>query len=128
MGARVNFVFKTELNMPNIVLYSHWGEDTWQYDLAMAIHKAQPRLKMGDTVYATRIMFDQLTKEGRDSETGFGIYLANEDMMYMDTTVEIDMTTQMVNDSGNWHSFESFREYHLEEIPANHDFSGLDSE
>ena len=99
MGARVNFVFKTELDMPNIVLYSHWGETTWHEDLAMAIAKAQTRLGMGDTSYALRIMIDQLTKEGRDSETGFGIYLANENMMYGDTAVEIDLTTQMVNDS-----------------------------
>lgn len=120
MGARVNFVFKTEQDMPNIVLYSHWGETTWQYDLAMAIHKAQPRLNMGDTPYSLRIMIDQLTKDGRDSETGFGIYLAKENQEYWDTTVEVDLTTQMVNDSGNWHSFESFREYHLEEIPGNH--------
>jgi len=125
MGARVNFVFKTELDKPNIVLYSHWGEDTWQEDLAMAIEKASNRLKMGDAVYALRIMIDQLTKSGRDEETGFGIYLADEDMMYMDTTVEIDMTTQMVNDSGNWHSFESFREYHLEEMKEYHKFDNI---
>ena len=125
MGARVNFLFKTELDMPNLVLYSHWGETTWREDLAHAIEKANPRLKIGDTVYATRIMMDQLTKEGRDQETGFGIYLAAPDMDFMDTTVEIDMTTQMVNDSGNWHSFESFREYHLEEIPNNHNFSAI---
>jgi hypothetical protein len=123
MGARVNFVFKTDLDMPNLVLYSHWGETTWREDLAWAIEKSQPRLKLGDISYATRIIIDQLTKEGRDSETGFGIYLANDNQEYLDTTVEIDMTTQMVNDSGHWHSFESFREYHLEEMKANHDFS-----
>ena len=122
MGARVNFVFKTELDKPYIGLYSHWGETTWREDLAMAIQKAQPRLGMGDTSYATRIMIDQLTKEGRDSETGFGIFLADENTVYEDMAVEIDMTTQMVNDSGNWHSFESFREYHLEEMTANHQF------
>ena len=122
MGARVNFVFKTELDKPNIVLYSHWGEDTWQEDLAMAISKAQSRLGMGDTSYALRIMIDQLTKEGRDEETGFGIYLADEGQAFWDTTVEVDLTTQMVNDSGNWQSFESFREYHLEEMTAYHKF------
>lgn len=114
MGARVNFVFKTELDMPNIVLYSHWGETTWREDLAFAINKAEPRLKMGDTSYALRIIIDQLTKYGRDSETGYGIYLAKDNQEYWDTTVEIDMTTQMVNDTGNWHSFDSFVEYQSE--------------
>ena len=31
--------------------------------------------------------------------------------MYWDTTVEVDLTTQQVNDEGNWHSFSSFIEY-----------------
>ena len=123
MGARVNFLFKTSLDQPYIGLYSHWGEYTWREDLANAFMAAKPRLDMGDTPYATRIIIDQLTKEGRDQATGFGIYLvSNAEGDFMDTMVEIDMTTQMVNDSGNWHSFESFSEYHLEEIPANHSF------
>ena len=120
MGARVHFIFKTELDKPNIVLYSHWGEDSRREDLALALRKAEKRLTMGDTPYALRIVIDQLTKEGRDEETGFGIYLADEDAMYMDTTMEIDFTTQMVNDEGNWHSFNSFCEYHLEELKEYH--------
>jgi hypothetical protein len=122
MGARVHFVFQTELNKPNIVLYSHWGEESWREDLSMAILKAQRRLDMGDTSYALRIMIDQLSKEGRDEETGFGIYLAEQGTLFADTSVEVDLITQMVNDEGNWHSFNSFTEYHLEEIPANHSF------
>jgi len=114
MGARVNFVFKTELDKPNIVLYSHWGEDSWREDLALALTAAKKRIDMGDISYATRIIIDQLTKDGRDSETGFGIYLADEGEIYMDTNVEIDFTTQMVNDDGHWHSFESFVEYQSE--------------
>ena len=118
MGARVNFVFKTELDKPNIVLYSHWGETTWREDLAMAIAKSQPRLKLGDTSYATRIIMSQLIGPDWDSETGFGIHLATDEELnegMFDFCVEIDMTTQMVNDSGNWHSFESFVNY-MEEV------------
>jgi hypothetical protein len=114
MGARVNFVFKTEEDMPNIVLYSHWGETTWQQDLAYALGKAQNRLDMGDISYALRIIIDQLTKDGRDSETGYGIYLAKEDEMYWDTTVEIDMTKQLVKDDGSWHTFQGFISYQEE--------------
>jgi hypothetical protein len=125
MGARVNFVFKTDKEMPNIVLYSHWGETTWREDLAHALLFAKKRLNMGDTSYALRNIIDQLTKDGRDSETGFGIYLAKENQEYWDTTVEVNLITQEVNDGGNWHSFDSFSEYHLEEMTANHDFSSL---
>ena len=114
MGARVHFIFKTELDKPNIVLYSHWGEDSWREDLAKALLTATKRINMGDTPYALRIVIDQLSKEGRDSEKGFGIYLANADEIYMDTNVEIDFTTQMVCDEGNWHSFDSFIEYQSE--------------
>jgi hypothetical protein len=125
MGARVNFVFKTELDKPNIVLYSHWGETTWRFDLAMAIERANPRLKMGDVPYATRIMISSLIGNDWESETGYGIYLLTDTEVaegMFDFPVEIDMTTQMINDEGNWHSFESFREYHLEEMTANHSF------
>jgi len=123
MGARVNFVFKTAEDMPNIVLYSHWGEDSWHEDLSHALLFASKRLNMGDTSYALRNIIDQLTKSGRDEETGFGIYLAKDDQDYWDTTVEVNLITQEINDSGNWHSFDSFIEYHLEEIPNNHDLS-----
>jgi hypothetical protein len=118
MGARINFVFKTELDKPNIVLYSHWGETSWREDLAIAIDKARPRIALGDIPYATRIIIDQLTKDGRDSETGYGISLATDEEIqdgFFDFPVQIDMTTQMVNDSGNWHSFESFVNY-MEEV------------
>jgi hypothetical protein len=105
--------------MPNIVLYSHWGETTWREDLAAAIRFASPRLNMGDTSYALRNIIDQLTQSGRDEQTGFGIYLAKDDQMYWDTTVEIDMIQQMVNDDGSWHSFNSFVEYQ-EEVEEYH--------
>jgi hypothetical protein len=119
MGARVNFVFKTEEDKPKIVLYSHWGEYSRREDLAYAIEKARKRLSMGDTSYALRIMIDQLTKEGRDSETGFGLYIADENQEYWDTTMEVDLTTQMVNDDGHWHSFDSFVNY-MDEVVNYH--------
>jgi hypothetical protein len=72
---------------------------------------------MADIPYATRIIIDQLTKDGRDSETGFGLFIATDEEIsngFFDFPVEIDMTTQMVNDEGNWHSFESFIAYQEE--------------
>jgi hypothetical protein len=124
MGARVNFVFKTNKEQPYLVLYSHWGETSWRQDLALAIQKAKPRWT--DDSYALRIIIDQLTKEGRDSETGFGLFLANSDeLAFLDFPVIVDMQAQYVNDSGTEHSWNSFCEYHLEEIPNNHDFSAI---
>lgn len=108
--------------MPNLVLYSHWGETTWREDLAKALDFAKPRLSINDASYATRIIIDQLTKDGRDSETGYGIYLAPANMDYGDEVVEIDMIEQKVNDSGNWHSFNSFVEYQ-QEVMENHTFA-----
>lgn len=122
MGARIHYVFITDNDMPNLVLYSHWGETFWREQLAAALAFAKPRLSINDSSYATKMIIDQLTKDGRDDEHGFGIYLAPSDMDYMDTSVEIDMINHMVNDSGNWHSFDSFVEYQ-QEVVENHTFA-----
>ena len=111
MGARINYVFKQDEGMPNLVLYSHWGETEWRSDLSFALSKAAGRLSMGDTAYATRIIISYLIGPEWDKETGFGLYLADENQEYWDTTVEIDVNKQLVNDEGNWHSFEDFIKY-----------------
>ena len=111
MGARINYVFKQDEGMPSLVLYSHWGETEWRSDLSFALSKAAGRLSMGDTAYATRIIISYLIGPEWDKETGFGLYLADENQEYWDTTVEIDVNKQLVNDEGNWHSFEDFIKY-----------------
>ena len=124
MGARVNFVFKANKEQPYLVLYSHWGETSWRQDLALALDKARPRWT--DDSYCLRIIIDQLTKEGRDSETGFGIFLANRDeLSFLDSPVIVDTKAFCVDDGGTEHSWNSFCEYHLEEIPNNHDFTNV---
>jgi hypothetical protein len=74
MGARTNYtIITTDNPAQNINVYAHWdGEDSEQI-LMKALLKAESRF--GDTSYATRILIDQLTKGGRDSETGYGIYM-----------------------------------------------------
>ena len=118
MGDRINYVFKTDEKAVRIVLYSHWGAPGWRHDLAKAIRKAEPRLAIDDTGYSLRIILDQLMIEGRDGELGFGIYLIHSPFHqpYWDAHVEVDMTTQLVNDDGTWRTFKSFSEYNLEEI------------
>ena len=113
MGARINFVFKTNLDEPYLVLYSHWGETEWRKDLAQALEFAKPRWT--DDSYCLRIIIDQLTKDGRDSETGFGLFLAKQNELdFLDYPVIIDTQAQWVEDEGHKHSWSSFIEYQSE--------------
>ena len=74
MGARTNYTIVTSDNpLQNINVYAHWDGDESVAIMQSAISAAMPRIR--DKSYATRIIIDQLTKHGRDSETGYGIYL-----------------------------------------------------
>jgi hypothetical protein len=98
MGARTNYTIITTDNPDqNINVYAHWDGDMSEFILRDAITKAMPRIKMNDISYATRIIIDQLTKEGRDSETGYGIYVG-ADITHEEqyTHKEVDMLTQIV--------------------------------
>jgi hypothetical protein len=113
MGARINFVFKTNLDEPYLVLYSHWGETEWRKDLAQALDFARPRWT--DDSYCLRIIIDQLTKDARDSETGYGLFLAKQNELdFLDYPVIIDTQAQWVQDEGGQHSWNSFIEYQNE--------------
>jgi hypothetical protein len=79
MGARTNYTIITTNNPDqNLNVYAHWDGDESVLILQKAIISAMPRIKMGDTSYAVHIIVDQLTKDGRDSETGYGIYIGAE--------------------------------------------------
>jgi len=98
MGARINFVFKDSEEGPLVVLYSHWGQDEWERDLAMALHHAAPRL--GDSAYGTRMIISYLMQDSILDETGFGIYAIDQDGYDLgDTTVLVDFTTNTVTDN-----------------------------
>lgn len=58
----------------SLYVYTHWGGNSLPENARDAIKAAKPR--WGDEPYAIRIIVDQLTKEGRDQETGFGLMLA----------------------------------------------------
>ena len=78
MGARTNYTIITSDNpAQNINVYSHWDGHEGVAIMQQAVAKAMPRIGMGDIGYATRIIIDQLTKAGRDSETGYGIYISD---------------------------------------------------
>ena len=97
MGARVNFVFTQDQfeNSPKVVLYSHWGETTWEYDLACALTCAEPR--WDDPSYGTRIVISNLIGEQWRSETGFGIFATTDMTDSWDLCVEIDFVNKTVD-------------------------------
>ena len=98
MGARINFVFKDSESGPSVVLYSHWGQDSWQPDLAEALQHARPRLN--DSSYCTRMIISYLIQHNILDETGFGIYAINGSNYDLgEQTVVIDFTNNTVIDS-----------------------------
>ncbi len=58
----------------SLFVYVHWHGEALPDMAKAAIAKAQPR--WGDEPYATRIIVDQLTKDGRDEENSFGLMVA----------------------------------------------------
>jgi hypothetical protein len=97
MGARINFIFDDGTESL-AVLYSHWGEDTWQDDLAGALDHAKKRL--GDHSYFTRMVISYLIKDEVMHETGYGIYAIGRDHVGkgFDKTVVLDLLHNTITD------------------------------
>ena len=97
MGARINFVFKNREDKPAVVLYSHWGEDEWPRDLAMALDHARPR--WSDESYVTRMIISYLMQDSILGSTGFGIYAISDTSADLgDHTVIVDIAQETVLD------------------------------
>lgn len=102
MGARINFVFKdaeSAVGEPSssVVLYSHWGQDSWQPDLAEALQHARPRIN--DASYATRMIVSYLIQHNILDETGFGLYaISGTNYDLGEQTVIIDLVNKTVID------------------------------
>ena len=78
MGARTNYtIITTDNPAQNINVYAHWDGEESVANMQQAIRTAMPRIN--DVSYCTRILVDQLTKHGRDSETGYGLYVGEVD-------------------------------------------------
>lgn len=98
MGARINFVFKDSEAGPSVVLYSHWGQDSWERDIAAALEHSRSR--WNDSSYGTRMMISYLIQHQILDETGFGIYAVNNDSWDLgEQTVVIDFTNKTVTDN-----------------------------
>lgn len=98
MGARINFVFKDGTDS-SVVLYSHWGQDSWQSDVAEAVQHA--RRRWDDSSYGTRMIISYLIQHNILDETGFGIYSINDSgsMDLGEQTVVVDFTDKTITDS-----------------------------
>ena len=78
MGERTNYtIITTDNPLQNINVYAHWDGEESVAIMQKAIRTAMPRIN--DVSYCTRILVDQLTKHGRDSEIGYGIYVGEVD-------------------------------------------------
>jgi hypothetical protein len=105
MGARINFVF-TDATDSSVVLYSHWGQDGWESDIAGALQHARPR--WSDSSYGTRMMISYLIQHDILDETGFGIYAVHGNNFDLgEQTVIIDFVNKTVTDnvSVDWDKF-----------------------
>jgi hypothetical protein len=97
MGARINFVFKDATDS-SVVLYSHWGQDGWETDIAKALIHAKPR--WSDSSYGTRMMISYIINGSVLDETGFGIYAITGDNYDLgEQTVIIDFSNKTVTDN-----------------------------
>jgi len=103
MGDRAMAQIKTEDG--DLFVYTHWGGYDLPTNAEAAIKEAKGR--WGDEGYATRIIVDQLTKQGRDEETGFGLMLrpnAEDEYNNDNPSVIIDLvgqTLQVIRDGKN---------------------------
>ena len=105
MGARINFMFKDGTDHA-VVLYSHWGQDSWESDIAEALHHA--RRRWDDSSYGTRMIISYLIQHNILDETGFGIYAVNPDNTDLgEQTVIIDFTSKTITDNATveWEAF-----------------------
>ena len=118
MGARTNFtIVTTEDPNQNINLYSHWGGDSGVMDLANALNKAMPRIRMADVPYATRIIINAL-QEDHESDTGYGLYVGevNHEEQYEYKEVNLINNTVTIGDLTT--TIDKFIAYHLDMISA----------
>ncbi len=102
MGARINYVFDDGTDAVT-VLYSHWGADSWQDDLAGALEHAKPRL--GDYSYFTRMVISYLMKDDVLAENGFGIHSiprSEINLGFYDQMIILDLVNNvMIDDNSN---------------------------
>jgi hypothetical protein len=86
----------------DLAVYSHWTGSVLRDEVEAITATLAFRARLGDETYAARIVVDQLTKSGRDQETGFGVFpvrRGNDPSGFSDGDVEVtlDLTTGKVS-------------------------------
>lgn len=109
MGDRIVYTVKQD-NDSYISLYSHWGGYERYQALAYALSKARPR--WDDVSYGTRILFSNLIGPEWDSETGYGIWVGEDNGAGDHPSITIDFVDKTVSDETGEHSFDDFISYH----------------
>ena len=72
MGSRANVVVHDDVDESKVVyLYTHWGEEELEAEVAKALHRGRER--WGDAPYIARIIFCEMVRDDLDSPTGYGI-------------------------------------------------------
>lgn len=92
MGDRRMVQINTEHG--KLYIYSHSCGAVLPDIVKEAVDKAKPRL--GDEPYWLAIFVDQVTKEGRDQETGWGLMLkphAEDEYNYNNPSIIVDAST-----------------------------------
>lgn len=69
MGARAQVKIKTSPKK-SVYLYTHWGAESLEQDVARALAK---RWRWSDSGYLARIIFEEMVGDKKGTETGFGI-------------------------------------------------------
>lgn len=77
MGDRGN-IFVREQHQPDtgeegVYLYTHWNGSRVAQVAAQALSSPEGRSRWSDGSYLARIIFDHLTRDAYDAETGYGI-------------------------------------------------------
>ena len=105
MGDRGQVLVKKDDKDSGVYLYTHWGASGLIEDVRKALAK---RWRWNDTLYLTRIIFDVMTENDHDSETGFGIGTKEAGDAWRTITINVAKQTVQINDGlGTW-SFEAF--------------------
>lgn len=87
-----------------VYLYTHWGGYQLKNMLQEALKK---QWRWGDAEYLTRIIFDVMTKDAHDEETGFGIgNLEHSDLNH--PLLIVDVKNQKIKDGTKEWNFEDF--------------------
>ena len=75
----------------SLYVYSHWDGKGMVEIAKQAIKAAKPR--WDDQSYGLRIIVDQITKKGRDRETGYGLSLSDDQGWSPDVIIDIERMT-----------------------------------